>query len=124
MKIDFWVTNISKSNVTLSDLNITIPARSSVNLLDEKHYYLTLDQLNNSYIKGSIFKKRDKIFLRKIPPITKENNNTKVREDIIPDRTKSIFEIPKEQYEELNIEEGNFGLGYLLLDENNKKDVK
>lgn len=50
-------------NVTLTDLNLTIPAHSCVNLLS-KHYYYTLDQLLKSAMSGSLFKKRNKIWLR------------------------------------------------------------
>ena len=47
-KMEFWVTNISSTNVSLSDLALTIKARSTVNLLDEKHYNFTLEQLLKS----------------------------------------------------------------------------
>jgi leucyl-tRNA synthetase len=58
---DFWITNVSNMNVSLSDLGITVPAGRSWNLLDSKHFKFTLEQLEKSNTSGSIFKKRDKI---------------------------------------------------------------
>jgi hypothetical protein len=64
----FWVVNISKRDVSLRDLNLTIRSRASVNLMDPKHYRYTLEQIKKSVESGSIFNKRDKIKVRKIPP--------------------------------------------------------
>lgn len=100
-----WITNISNRNVTLSDLNISVPANSSVNLLDKKHYKLTEEQVNKSITNGSIFKKRDKIFIRKIPPQMIARAKIELFPDIIPSRTTSIYEIKQEDYEELNVGE-------------------
>lgn len=65
---DFWVTNISKRNVCLSDLALTIKKQSSVNLLDHDHYHYSLEQLEKSAASGSIFLKSHFIRVRKVPP--------------------------------------------------------
>ena len=104
----FWITNISPRNVTLSDLNISIPALASVNLLDSKHYYLTEEQLITSSTTGSIFKKRHLLAVRRVPPqmIPKEQI-TRDPNAIIPNRSISTYEIKQQQYEELSIVDEN-----------------
>ena len=107
-KKDYWVTNISKMNVGLSDLNLTIKALSSVNLLDKKHYSYTLEQLELSRLQGSIAKKKDKIFVREIPPEIKKKETAFIRDAIMPNREKSIFDVKTIQYEELNLTDEQF----------------
>lgn len=68
-KPQFWITNISKLNVSLKDLNFTIPAGVSWNLLDDKHFHFTLSQLQASAISGSIYLKSNKIKIRQVAPI-------------------------------------------------------
>lgn len=103
----FWVTNISPMNVSLADLNLTIKAYSSVNLLDKKHYQYTLEQLIKSVEAGSIFKKRDKIVVRKIAPEILKANVPLTRETFIPTRERSLLSIKEENYEELNLSEAD-----------------
>lgn len=100
----FWITNISNRNVTVSDLAISIPAMSSVNLLDKKHYHLTEEQLIASATSGSILKKKHFLAVRRVPPqmIPKEQI-TKDPNSIIPSRSTSTYEIKQQTYEELSI---------------------
>lgn len=103
-KNTFWITNICNRNITLPDLYISVPAMSSINLLDKRHYYFTEEQLNKSFESGSLFDKKDKIYKRNVPPqmITK----AQIEKDptaVLPSRTVSIYEIKQENYEELNI---------------------
>jgi hypothetical protein len=97
----FWVTNLSNRNVTLADLALNIPAFRSVNLLDKKHYQYTLEQLQKSADSGSIFKKSDKIKVRKTAPQVIQPNVPFLKETYIPSRERSILEIKEEKYEEL-----------------------
>lgn len=102
-KKEFWVSNISNMNVTLADLALNIRARSSVNLLDNKHYKYTLEQLQASAEKGSLFKKRDKIYVRKLAPKILKSNLQFNRDSVIPGRERSVLEIKQNHYEELAI---------------------
>jgi len=104
----FWVTNISPMNVSLADLALTIKAYSSVNLLDTKHYQYTQQQLQKSFESGSIFKKRDKIVVRKIAPEILKANVPLTRETFIPTRERSTLVIKEENYEELNVSDEDF----------------
>jgi hypothetical protein len=105
-KPEFWVTNMSPMNVTLADLALNIRAFSTVNLLDKKHYNYTLEQLVKSKETGSLFKKRDKISVRDLaPPKKKPDIIPFIQSSVIPDRTRSIYEINAKEYEELSLTE-------------------
>jgi hypothetical protein len=107
-KQSFWITNISNRNVSLADLNLTVKAFSSVNLLDKKHYDYNLEQLNTSATKGSIFKKKDKIVVRQVAPEVIKMNVPFLKETYIPSRERSTYVIKDENYEELNISDEEF----------------
>tara|TARA_B110000503_G_scaffold137320_2_gene221330 strand:+ start:244 stop:633 length:390 start_codon:yes stop_codon:yes gene_type:complete len=107
-KITFWVTNISNMNVSLSDLNLTIKPFSSVNLLDSKHYSYTKEQLDKSVKDGSIFKKRNKIFVRKVAPIVEVKTILSIKDTYIQSRERSVYSIKQETYEELEMTDDEF----------------
>jgi len=105
----FFVTNISDRNVSLCDLNLTIPARTTVNLLSRGHYHLTEEQLELSKSSGSLFKKRSLVKVRKIPPQQEIISKYTLGDEVhSPSRTKSIVESVQPQYEELNISDDMF----------------
>jgi hypothetical protein len=104
----FWVTNISNRNVSLADLNLTIKAFSSINLLDKKHYSFKIEQLLASEAFGSIFNKRNKIVVRKVAPTIMCMNIPMIEETYIPSRERSIYSIKEEKYEELNMSDEDF----------------
>lgn len=56
-------------NVCLRDLNLTVKARSSINLMDSRHYRYTLEQLQKSAESGSLYRKSDKIKVCNVAPI-------------------------------------------------------
>ena len=105
---NFWVTNTSPMNVSLADLNLTIKAFSSVNLLDNRHYQYNKEQLEKSVASGSIFKKRDKIVVRKLTPQIVKVNVPLSLNAVIPSRERSTLEIKQEHYEELNVSDEDF----------------
>jgi len=125
---DFWVTNVSNRNVSLSDLAINIPAYRTINLMDTKHYKYTLEQLQKSAESGSIFAKRDKIRVRMLDTKmdiksgrfidhsvieTKMTNNINLndengRKNSLPSRERSILIIKEDKYEELQVSDEEF----------------
>jgi len=118
---DFWITNISNRNVSLSDLGLSIPARGSVNLMDTRHYYYSLEQLEVSLKSGSLYKKRDKIVKRAFPPV---KNNAPVQIDtqaIFPSKSRSIFEIKEEKFEELEFTDDQYAAQIGDDEDNTKK---
>lgn len=107
MSNEFWVTNITKADVSLGDLRVKVPKLSSINLLDSKHYNYNLEQLLKSAESGSLFKRRDKIKIRQVAP---DNKFQPGKYDIsskmitIPFRKKwSQQVIHEETYEELDV---------------------
>lgn len=99
----FWVTNFSNRNVSLADLALTIPAFSTVNLLDKKHYYYTVEQLQKSSSGGSLFNKRDKIKVRQSAPVVIKTEIPILRDSFMPSKERSILVIKEEKYEELEV---------------------
>lgn len=104
----FWVTNISVMNISLSDLNVTIKARSSVNLLDKKHYSFTTEQLLQSSKSGSIFKKRSKVLVRQIAPEVDVKKILFNKDETFPSRDRSLLSIKEENYEELSLSDTEY----------------
>lgn len=96
---EFFIINISKRNVVLTDLYITVPKMKTVNLLS-KHYHFTLEQLIKSATSGSLYKKRDKIWLRN-GDLKKEIEKIKIEENILKSRSKSSYVFEPITYDEL-----------------------
>lgn len=119
----FWVSNISNMNVSLSDLGLTIPAHKSVNLLDKRHYSFNKEDLILSATSGSLFKKKSKVVVRKIPPAIEAPKIPEVDHNaIVPSRRRSIIQIEKIQYEELDISDDTFAQQAAdLIDQNYPK---
>lgn len=105
---DYWVTNICNMNVSLADLNLTIKAYCSVNLLDHKHYSYTFEQLESSRTSGSIAKKRNRIVVRDIAPKVLKTDVQFLKDAYIPSKIKSLYEIKTENYEELAVTDEQF----------------
>lgn len=104
----FWITNISERNVSLADLDLTIKAFTSINLLDTKHHMYTREQLEKSAKDGSLFKKRRLLKIRKFAPIFENKDALIDQEAIIPSRQRSVLALKEEKYEELNITDEQF----------------
>lgn len=104
---EFWITNISKKNVMLADLKITIEPYKCMNLLG-KNSKLTYEDVQKSIECGSLFKKKDKIKIRYNTPIQNKNVIADDKQAVIPNRAKSIHFTKEEYYEELNISDEKF----------------
>jgi hypothetical protein len=57
---------------------------------------------------GSLFNKRNKLFIRKMPPESEKPKTLFNRESAIPSRERSIYAIKEEQYEELHMSDTEF----------------
>jgi len=73
--VEYWITNITylngkkyRANILVQDLQLLIRPGQSYDLLNKKHFSYTLDQINKSAESGSLYKKRDKIKIRKVAP--------------------------------------------------------
>lgn len=106
---EFWLTNISERNVMISDLNITIKARSTVNLLDKRRYSFTQEQLEKSLENGSLKAKSHLVVKRLVPPGTPMEYKIQVdKSAVVPDKMRSVVEIKEENYEELQLTDEQF----------------
>lgn len=116
----FWVVNISKKNVSLSDLALTIPAGRRLNLLDSKHFHYTLEQLEQSKTSGSLLKKNHLVKVVDHVPrpieIIKHELSTEPRQ--VPKR--SNVKIVETEYEELMISDEKFAQEFLMDEEKSK----
>jgi hypothetical protein len=99
----FWVTSMCNRNISLADLNVTIPAFRSVNLLDKRHYSYTLEQLQKSKENGSLFHKRNIVSVRQVAPALIKNDIPFLPESSFPSRERSVLVIKEEHYEELDL---------------------
>jgi hypothetical protein len=120
----FWITNITNRNVSLADLNLTIKAFTSINLLDNKHYYFTEKQLLNSAQQGSLFVKRNKVVVRQVAPGVIKEHMPINRDAVMPSRERSVLVIKDEKYEELQVSDEQFALESTELEENADKIEK
>ncbi len=107
---DFWITNISNRDITLYDIGVPVRARTSINLLDKKHYHISEEDLEKSLKTGDLFKKK-KFVIKRMSPPTLNSTSFKIAIDynaIIPARTNSIYEIKQEKYDELIVTDEQF----------------
>lgn len=74
-KKQFWITNIHpRKDILIEDLNLVVKSMESKNILDEKHYNYTYEQIRESLVSGSLRKKAQFIRPRVIAP---QSNNLK-----------------------------------------------
>lgn len=106
---EFWVTNVSDRDVSLSDLGLSISARRTVNLLDRRHYSFDRPTLIASKTNGSLYLKRDKIRVRKVPPVFERRQMLEIDYNAhVPTRRKSAVVIVDVHYDELDLSDDKF----------------
>lgn len=69
----FYIINLTNRDLKIQDLNYTLKAHASVNLLGLKGVSYTIQQLEASAANGSLFKKKDSV------KITSSINTTKAK---------------------------------------------
>lgn len=105
---EFWITNASKMNVCLSDLRLYVPPGKSMNLLDSKHFHYTLEQLLASQANGSLHAKRDRIFVRDVPPPAMVKPGLYKSDQFLYRAPRSNIKVEDKNYEELNVSDQKF----------------
>lgn len=115
---EFLVMNISNRDVSLSDLNLTIKSKRTVNLLDSRHYNFTLEQLQLSAKSGSLFKKS--AILKVIPNrIKKEKLLEVVKKTTFPDKHRSTVVVNYYEYKDEDVDD-DLKLAEHIAEENAK----
>lgn len=100
-KSAFYAINVSDKNVCLSDLALTIPARRCYNLLDQKHFSYTIEELKASMESGSLQRKKHLIKIGKGKPQVVEPLKRVLSEYPMVVRSRSAVIVEEEKYDEL-----------------------
>ena len=103
----FWISNITDKSIVLSDINVRLNPRQSINLLYNPHYDLTLNQLLASEASGSLFQRNKEVVHRKFAPIY-EPMMKQVSSEPIPCRKRSTLILEEIKYDELDISDDKF----------------
>lgn len=103
-KSEFWITNISKKNVTLADLAIVVPAGVSWNLLNSRHFHYTAEQLEKSAQEGSLYRKGNLIKVRKVAPQEPVKPGLYVADTFRETKPRSLVKIQEKRFEELDVD--------------------
>lgn len=119
----FWVTNVTNRNVSLLDLNMTVRAFMTINLLDKRHYNFTSEQVMNSVQNGSIYRKRNMIKVRAVPPQNNRIQSILTQETSVPSRARSAIPTIQPNYEELNLSDDKFAEEASEFVEKDKKPI-
>lgn len=105
----FWITNITKKIVNLSDINVVIYPMRSLNLMDKKHYSFKKEQLIKSAESGSLKAKEKMVVVRKVPPVLEKQPRILIQEDaVFQTRQRSSIEVENIKYEELDVSDDQF----------------
>lgn len=105
----FWITNISKKDITLEDLNCVVRSFTSINLLDSKHYNITEQQIKNSLEAGSLKKKNHLVKPRITAPEKEKPISIITEPTTMPTRAKALIELKSKNFDnELDITDDEF----------------
>jgi len=109
----FWISNISNIDVHLNDLGLIIKSRQHMNLLDARYHSYTVEELIASAKNGSLFRKKDKVVIRKLPPVKEEKilekDSTAWNPGIITPRPlRSAVKLEETYYEELDLTDDKY----------------
>lgn len=97
---EFWIKNISRRNVSLRDLNLTVPIGKTFNLLNARRFpYLNEALILESYASGSLYKKRDKVIKCNAPSPIQHHLEMSTVPMIV--RPISVVKVEEKVYEEL-----------------------
>lgn len=108
----FWISNVSKRLISVSDIGILLQPYQSINLLDSRHYSLTEDQIQTSLTTGALSRVKDKVVVRKVPPgIAKMRGGSRLQVEEnseYPSQVRSIIEHKEFNYEDLHITDDEY----------------
>ena len=101
-KKEIWLTNIStEKDIMLGDLALKIRRMKSVNVLDERHYHYTEEQIRKSIESGSVYKKRNVIKVRENAP-TKIHYRVEVDKPRVLKNPRNKINVEEKVFEELD----------------------
>jgi len=137
-KKEFWVTNVCRhKDISIDDLRVTIRIGQSKNLLDSRHFSFTIEQLENSLLNGSLFKKSHLLKVRKVAPkkiiepkvylskdirISLPKFNIKIEEPVFEDL--DLFDEDPEKFAAENADMEEYDRAPLISLDNDIDDIK
>lgn len=95
---ELWITNISKTDIHLSDLSIVVKSMKSMNLFG--HTTITKKQVLESCLTGSISKRKGVLFLRLNAP-KKDKAKIDQVNTILNNRSKSCLTMSKREISDI-----------------------
>lgn len=99
-----WLTNITKNKIVLGDLRFTLKPYQTIDILDDRHSFYTIEQVANSIKNGSISKRLNKsIFVRMSEPSKLPDRQIDMSKTSFPYKQRTIVEVSEPNYEELEI---------------------
>jgi len=101
-----WITNISKNKVIIGDLGLPIAPRQTIDLLDPKRSYFTIEQIEKSVASGSLYKRINQkvIVIRKAVPEKPQERQINVAETSYPYKLLYLMELENPVFEELEFD--------------------
>lgn len=100
--MDFYVTNISKCDMNLYDLGITVRSMTTINLLSRKSI-ITKQQLLESCLNGSISKNvKTNMLIIKLNAPKIEKKTLEKANVFLNSRVKTAFKIEKKEISEIS----------------------
>jgi len=105
-----WVTNFTKRDILIGDLGVRIPAKGTVDLLDPRHSYLSLERVTYSLEKGSLARRMDpkiqpkQIGVRHGPPQVLPKRVISKSEVSFPNKDRSLVKIEEKSFPELELD--------------------
>lgn len=86
---ELWITNLTKMDISISDLNIIVKSMCSVNLLSRR-FKLDRKEIAKSLEFGTLNKKKGLLVFGLGKPRDMSNIEVKETKTYIPDKTKSV----------------------------------
>lgn len=103
----FWVTNISKKDISIGDLGILIKARSRVNLLS-RFYKIPMEKLLKSKESGSLSKRKKELLIGFVAPEEEKKQIEVSSQPLYSEGLRSNYVIEEEVFEELDVPDESF----------------
>lgn len=100
--MEFYITNISKSDIHLSDLGIVVKSMTTVNIFGKKSI-VTKKQLLESCLNGSIKKRLNKSLIIKLKAPKSEKKVIEVSNKFSHNRTKTAIVVEKKKIEDFDM---------------------
>jgi len=103
-----WITNITNRDILIGDLGARVPAKKTIDLLDNYHSIYTLDQIKKSKETGSLAArlKAKQIIIRDTEPVINNAERTiSISNTSFPNRNRSIVKNEERIFKELEIDD-------------------